>query len=92
MKSCLKGLNIWFFNVLPALFPFFIATKLLILLDVGNIPIVDKFTKKLFKTNNAGKIFCLSLLSGYPVGAKLVCDAHKNGQIDTISAKKMLSF
>ena len=92
MKSCLKGLNIWFFNVLPALFPFFVATKLLILLDIGNMPIMDKITKKLFKTNNAGKIFCLSLLSGYPVGAKLVCDAHKNGQIDSISAKKMLSF
>lgn len=92
MKSCLKGLKIWFYNVLPALFPFFIATKILIMLDIDAIAWLDKLTFKLFKAKNAGKIFCLSLLSGYPVGAKLICDAQKNGQIDNISAKKMLSF
>lgn len=92
MQSCLEGLNVWFFNVLPALFPFFVATRLLILFDIDNIPLLDKLTKKLFGVNGGGKFFLLSLLSGYPVGAKLVCDAHKNGQIDEISAKKMLSF
>lgn len=92
MQSCLKGLSIWFYNVMPALFPFFIATRLLILLDIDDIPFVDKISYKLFKARNAGKIFLLSLLSGYPVGAKLICDAQKNGQIDNISAKKMLSF
>ncbi len=92
MQSCLKGLNVWFFNVLPALFPFFVATRLLILLDINDIPFLDKITQKLFGVNRGGKIFLLSLLSGYPVGAKLICDAHKNGQLDDISAKKMLSF
>ncbi len=92
MQSCLDGLNVWFFNILPALFPFFVATRLLILLDIDDIPLLDKLVKKLFGVNGGGKIFLLSLLSGYPVGAKLVCDAHKNGQLDEISAKKMLAF
>lgn len=92
MQSCLEGLNVWLFNVLPALFPFFVATRLLILLDIDDIPLLDKLVKKLFGVNGGGKIFLLSLLSGYPVGAKLVCDAHKNGQLDEISAKKMLAF
>lgn len=92
MQACLKGLNIWFFNVLPALFPFFVATRLIILLDIDHLPLIDKFVNKLFGVKNGGKIFFLSLLSGYPIGAKLICDAYKNGQIDAISAKKMLSF
>lgn len=92
MKSCINGLNIWFFNVLPALFPFFIATRLLILLDINEIPILNKLTKKFFKVNNGGKIFFLSLISGYPIGAKMICDSYKNNQIDQVSAKRMLSF
>lgn len=92
MTSCLNGLTIWFYNILPALFPFFIATKLLISLDINSLPILDKIIKKCFRVNNGGKIFFLSLLSGYPVGAKLVRDAYFKGEIDLKSARKMLSF
>ena len=92
MKSTLNGLNVWFYNVLPALLPFFIATRLLIFLSVENIKPLDKFTNKFFKVNNGGKIFFLSIISGYPVGAKLICDAYKQKQIDLKSAKKMMAF
>lgn len=92
MKSTLNGLNVWFYNVLPALLPFFIATRLLIFLSVENIKPLDKFTNKMFKVNNGGKIFFLSLISGYPVGAKLICEAYKSKQIDLRSAKKMMSY
>lgn len=92
MKSTLNGLNVWFYNVLPALLPFFIATRLLIYLSVDSIKTLDKFTTKFFKVNNGGKIFFLSIISGYPIGAKLICDAYKQNQIDLRSAKKMMSF
>lgn len=92
MQSCLRGVNVWFFNVVPALFPFFFATRLLILLDIGDIPLIDKITKKIFCVEGGSSIYLLSLLSGYPVGAKLICDAKKSGKIDEISAKKMLAF
>ena len=92
MKSTLNGLNVWFYNVLPALLPFFIATRLLIFLSVDNISPLDKFTNKMFKVNNGGKIFFLSLISGYPVGAKLICEAYKSRHIDLSSAKKMMSY
>ena len=92
MKSTLNGLNVWFYNVLPALLPFFISTRLLIFLSIENVNPLDKFTKKFFKVNNGGKIFLLSIISGYPVGAKLICDAYKQKQIDLVSAKKMMAF
>ena len=92
MRSTLNGLNVWFYNVLPALLPFFIATRLLIFLTVENIRPLDKFTNKMFKVNNGGKIFFLSIISGYPIGAKLINEAYKSGQVDLISAKKMMSY
>lgn len=92
MKSCLNGLTVWFYNVLPALFPFFVATRMLIMLDMKNMPMLDKILYKSFKTKNSGKIFFLSILSGYPVGAKLICDAYNRNGLDNISAKKMLSY
>lgn len=92
MTSTLNGLNIWFYNVLPCLFPFFIATRILIYLSVFNIPFFNSFTKKLFKVHNAGNIFLLSLISGYPIGAKLTCEAYNSKQLSLKSAKKMMSF
>jgi len=92
MKSTLNGLSVWFYNVLPALLPFFIATRLLIFLSVENIRPLDKFTNKFFKVTNGGKIFFLSIISGYPVGAKLICESYKQKQIDLKSAKKMMSY
>lgn len=92
MKTTLNGLNVWFYNVLPALLPFFIATRLLIFLSVENIKSLDKFTSKFFKVDNGGKIFFLSIISGYPIGAKLICESYKQRQIDIKSAKKMMSY
>ncbi|MBQ8430690.1 MAG: hypothetical protein IJX26_01940 [Clostridia bacterium] len=34
----------------------------------------------------------LSLISGYPIGAKLICDAYNHNQLDLKSAQKMMSF
>jgi len=92
MQSTLKGLTVWFYNVIPALLPFFIATRLLISLDISNIKFLDKISAKLFKVNTNSKIFLLSLLSGYPVGAKLICSAYENGDISLKNAKKMMSY
>jgi len=92
MQACLNGVSIWVFKVLPALFPFFVATRMLILLDLKDLKILDKFCSKAFKTKHAGKIFFLSIISGYPIGAKLICDAYKQGQFSLENAKKMMSF
>lgn len=92
MQSCLNGISVWFFKVFPALFPFFIASRMLLLLEHNSIKPLDKFCSKAFKTNNSGRIFFLSLLSGYPIGAKLICDAYKSNQISLKDAKKMMSY
>ena len=92
MQATTKGLHIWLVNVVPALFPFFILTRIVIALNQMSIPVLDKFTTKCFKTNNAGLVYFLSILSGYPVGAKLISSYYENGLVDRASAKKMFCF
>ena len=92
MQATTNGLHIWLVNVVPALFPFFILTRIVIALNQTSIPVLDKFTSKCFCTNNAGLVYFLSLLSGYPVGAKLISSYYENGLIDKAGAKKMFCF
>lgn len=92
MHATSKGLHIWLINVVPALFPFFILTRIITALNQTSIPVLDKFTSRCFRTSNAGIIYFLSLLSGYPVGAKLISSYYQNGVIDKTSAKKMFCF
>lgn len=89
------GLNLFAISVLPALFPFFFFSKILAALDIGALlgRGMEKPLRKLYNVPSlAGYIFVLSLLCGYPVGAKLVADAYDCGMVDTDDAKKISSF
>jgi len=92
MDATTKGLRVWCVNVVPALFPFFILTRIIIMFNQTSIPVLDKFTSKCFRTHNAGLVYFLSLLSGYPVGAKLISGYYESGAIDKATATKMFGF
>lgn len=95
-KDCISatsnGLRIWSVNVVPALFPFFILTRIIIVLNQTSIPTLDKFTTKFFHAKHSGLVYFLSLLSGYPIGAKMISSYYDNGIIDQQTASKMFSF
>ncbi len=92
-KSCLNGISVWAFKVLPLLFPFFVLTKLINNLSNHKKNSMDKLFCRIYNTPNGSlSTFILSALSGYPMGAKLICDMHKNKQISSEKAQKMLSF
>lgn len=92
MQSTLRGVRVWGLNVVPALFPFFILTRIIITLNQTSIPALDKFTSKCFRTHNAGLVYFLSMLSGYPVGAKLISGYYQSGAISKDTATKMFGF
>ena len=95
-KACMgatsNGLKVWLVNVVPALFPFFILTRILTALNQTSMPLLDKFTSKCFNTPNAGLIYFLSILSGYPIGAKMTSTYYQSGAIDKATATKMFGF
>jgi hypothetical protein len=81
-------------NVLiPSLFPFFLLSALL-----GNslagirIPLLRPLNRLMGIPEGAESLFILGLTSGYPVGARSVCQAYENGQIRKADARRLLGF
>lgn len=89
------GLKLFVFSVLPGLFPFMLLTKLIT--EIGLIFNIsqkfDKFSYKVFGTPGVSLYaFLMSILSGYPIGAKIISDLYEKKQINEAEAKKMSVF
>jgi sporulation integral membrane protein YlbJ len=95
MQSVTRGLALWFNAVLPALFPFFFLS--LILSKSQTLRHVEGFlfpvTEKLFRLPpRVGVIFITALLSGYPVGAKLIETAVCAGDLTAEEGRRASAF
>ena len=90
-----KGLSLWANSVVPALFPFFVATELLMNTNFVNIlgRVLNKIMKPLFNIRGEGSFgFIMGLISGYPVGAKIACDFRENNICSKEECERLLSF
>lgn len=90
-----NGLNLWFNNVIPSLFPFFIATELLSYTNI--IPFLgkkfSKFTYPIFHIPGEGAFpILMGIISGYPVGAKIVSTLRLNNTVSKEEAERLLAF
>lgn len=93
--SVYNGLNLYALCVLPALLPFIFFTKILSELnfgyDLGNL--LNRPLKKLYNSPGvSGYVLIMSMLSGYPVGAKILADMYEKNLINDIQAKSVSSF
>ena len=94
-SGTISGLKLFFYSVLPGLFPFMLLTKLLT--EIGFLykttSKLDKFSRKIFGTPGVS-IYALSMsvISGYPIGAKIISDLHEKKLITEQDAKKMSIF
>ncbi len=92
-NACLNGISVWAFKVMPMLFPFFVLTRLLVQASNKKPNFMDKFFSKTFHAPSGSFLtYVLSIISGYPMGAKLICDMKKDGLINSTQATRMLSF
>lgn len=95
MQSVTNGLLLWLNSVLPALFPFFFFSGLLV-----NLRVVDKLGNKLSRpmhtlfhcSGSSGVIYLLSIISGYPVGAKIASEMHTHGALSTAEVMRINAF
>lgn len=84
-EFALRGLKLWAAVVLPALFPYFFVSAALTRLGVTKRLALklSPVYEKVFKVSGVvSYAFFLSVISGYPVGAKIVSDLTKNGLLD----------
>lgn len=90
-----SGLALWANSVVPSLFPFFVATELLMHTNIINIlgRFFNKFMKPLFNIRGEGSFcFIMGLISGYPVGAKIACNFRENNICSKEECERLLSF
>lgn len=95
IDACTQGLIVWATRLLPALFPFFFLTRLFA--HLGGVEIFEKIlsptTRLLYNTDGkSGYVFAMSLLSGYPVSAKLITDLYFDGKITRGQAYRTVTF
>ena len=92
VESSLEGLKLWAIVVVPSLLPFFFFTSLLSAFGLTSAiaRIMQKPFKALFKTSGVGAyVFLMSVLSGYPVGARIIADLKQNDIINQDEATKL---
>ena len=90
-----NGLTLWATCVVPSLFPFFVITNLLSHTKVVSVigRLLDKFMRPLFNVPGIGGFaFVMGLISGYPVGAKIVADFREKGLVTQDEGERLLAF
>lgn len=95
MNAVKNGLILWFNFVLPALFPFMISINLLKETPFPQIlsKLLYPLTGKFLGLSSYGVFALISgLLSGYPLGAKLVSELYTEKKISKGEASYLLSF
>lgn len=95
MFAAKSGLTLWAGHVIPSLFPFFIATELL---NYTHLPyylgkLTNKLMKPLFNVPGEGSYaFIMGIISGYPIGAKIINKFVEEGTCTKSEAERMLAF
>lgn len=95
LTSAANGLSLWINYILPALFPFFIISDLLMkqgLVDyLGTL--LEAFMRPVFRLpGKASFILAMIHTTGIPIGASLTCKLRKNGEISRIEGERLLAF
>jgi len=90
-----SGLELFWGSVLPTLFPFFVLTNLI---GLTSVPVriahlFEPLFRRMFGVSGRGAyVLTLSLVSGYPMAAKLVGEGCREGSLTAVEGKRILSF
>ena len=95
LSAAKNGLVLWAMSVVPSLLPFFIATELLGYTNI--VPLLgrflNKFMRPIFNVPGEGAFaLIMGIISGYPVGAKIVCNLKKQSICTTEECERLLAF
>ena len=95
LESAKNGLALWANSVVPTLLPFFIATELLCKTNLIELlgKYLNKFMKPIFNVPGESIIaIIMGIISGYPVGAKIVCNLYEKKICSKAEAERLIAF
>ncbi len=95
LQATKLGLQLWANSIVPALLPFFIATELLghtnIITKLGEF--LNRFMRPIFNVPGIGAYaFIMGIISGYPIGAKIVTNFRNEGLCTKAEAERLVAF
>lgn len=95
LAAAKDGLKLWANSVVPSLFPFFIATELLGYTNI--IPAFGKLCTRIMRPlfnvpGEGAHAFIMGIVSGYPIGAKIVTKFREEGICSKAEAERLLAF
>lgn len=95
LTAAKNGLVLWATAVVPSLFPFFVANEMLSYTNVVSFlgKWLTPIMRPLFNVpGEASFAFIMGLISGYPIGAKIVSNFIEQGICTKEEAERMLAF
>ena len=90
-----KGLTVCGSSVIPSMFPFIVLSDFIIRSDYGNVigSKISPITEKIFRLpGSAGCAIIMSLIGGFPIGAKMTAQLYENGEINESQGRRMIIF
>ncbi len=93
-KGAIHGITICGTVIIPALLPFMSVSVILTNLMPNRLPpIAERFANRIFGlSGNELTVYILSMIGGYPVGARLLSELYRSGQTSRTKARQMLPF
>jgi sporulation integral membrane protein YlbJ len=95
LAAARDGLLLWSQNVLPGILPFVIGANLL--MTLGGASFLGEFFSPVMKAafkvpGTGGFALAIGLMSGYPVGTKVVCEMRTEGQLTKTEAQRLAAL
>ena len=95
LDAARQGLFLWFNSVLPGILPFVIGANVLATLGAVNLfgAVLSPVMRRVFRVGGGGGFaLAMGLVSGYPIGAKIVCEMRSKGELGKVEAQRLLGF
>jgi len=95
LAAARDGLQLWAQSVLPGILPFVIGANLLMALGGASFfgELLSPIMRTVFKVPGIGGFaLAIGLMSGYPVGTKVVCEMRAAGQLSKSEAQRLAAF
>ncbi|MCW3489923.1 sporulation integral membrane protein YlbJ [Dethiobacter alkaliphilus] len=93
--AAVKGLDVWWNIVFPALLPFFIGAELLMGLGVVHFMgvLLQPLMRPIFNVPGVGSfVMAMGLASGFPIGSILTTRLRRDGLCTKVEGERLMSF
>ena len=88
-----NGISLCIQVLIPSLFPFFVFSTLLTSVLIGTSSNILRPLGSILRIPPGSEsLFLIGILGGYPVGAQSVCQARKDGYLQSSDAMRMIGF